>query len=365
MEYIRDKYNKGIEAGFCTMLLITKGSENISCTKALFITLSVLPIALFSSRSLAFHFSIRITLSPPTSTLHKIKIIIFNNQQIAPMKLLPRFFAESFGSILSPRKKKDKDVGKDIAAPTVSAGGKDIPSPGVSGISSDIPSLSVPAIGDNIPIPSNTSLDKDIPTPSAAGAAKGTPASPTAGADSTTNGNASPSTVTTSITVSVTDTSTVTSATATFTVIQHDLATVATTAPTTVTVLHHDLATVSITVPTTIVTTHLVTPSTKPIKAAHTTAAFLPAGSAVPTAKKHAEPALIVSIIFGLIIMGLLGVIFFLIVRLRRMAKAKTTVGMKTYAEEFDWPQPRPVESDDIKRKDEWGLKQKEMWGLS
>ena len=80
VEYIRDKY-KGIEAGLCTILLITKDVENIPGTKALFITLSISPTGStvkFTNR-LAFHFSIRSILSPRTSLFPKTKII-FNNQ---------------------------------------------------------------------------------------------------------------------------------------------------------------------------------------------------------------------------------------------------------------------------------------------
>ena len=39
------------------------------------------------------------------------------------------------------------------------------------------------------------------------------------------------------------------------------------------------------------------------------------------------------------------------------MAKLRPTVGIKTYAEEFDWPQPRSIEMDGTERKDEWGSK--------
>ncbi len=66
-----------------------------------------------------------------------------------------------------------------------------------------------------------------------------------------------------------------------------------------------------------------------------------------------------------MMIMGLLGVICFLLLKLRRVAKTKPTVGMKTYAEEFEWPQQRAVELNDIERKDEWGPKQKEAWGVA
>lgn len=40
------------------------------------------------------------------------------------------------------------------------------------------------------------------------------------------------------------------------------------------------------------------------------------------------------------------------------MAQAKPT---KTYAEEFDWPQPRPIEMNEI----EWGPKRKEACGVA
>ena len=271
------------------------------------------------------------------------------------MKLVPRSVLGSLGSVLSPRKDKDKDVGKDAAAPSVPAIGNDVPTPSVLDVGKDIPTPSIPGIESDLPIPNVTKIDKDTPTPSLPGT------------DSTIDGNGTPSTVTTSITVSVTDTSTVTSAAVTITIIQHDLATVATTAPTTITAVQHDLATVAATVPTTIVTTKLAKPSTTQIAAAHTTAAPMPATSAVltPTAKKHAEPAVVVSVVFGLMIMALLGLICFLALKLRRVAKTKPTVGMKTYAEEYDWPQQRPVELNDIERKDEWGPKQKEAWALA
>ena len=151
------------------------------------------------------------------------------------------------------------------------------------------------------------------------------------------------------------------------TIVQHDLATVATTALSKFTSVQHDLTTVATTVPSTILTTKTVTPSTSQTTAAHTTAALPPAvqESAIPVAKKHAEPGVVLSIIFGLTIMGLLGVICLLVIKLRRLTRAKQTAGMKTYAEEFDWPQQRPVEMNDIGRKDEWGPKQKEAWGMA
>ena len=53
--------------------------------------------------------------------------------------------------------------------------------------------------------------------------------------------------------------------------------------------------------------------------------------------------------------------------KLRRVAKAKekATVGMKTYAEEFDWPLPRPIELNDIEWKPKAGSKQKEAGGMA
>ena len=283
------------------------------------------------------------------------------------MKLFPRSVLGSLGSILSPKKEKSKGAGKDTAEPSVPGNGKDIPTPSAPGIVSGLPTPSIPGIADDIPTPSVTGLDKDIPTPSAAVAAKGTPAPNVVGPGSTIDGNVSTSTVTTSVTVSVTDTSTVTSADVTVTIVQHDLATVATTASNTVTRVQHDLTTVAMTVPSTILTTKTVTPSTSQTTAAHTTAALAPAiqESAIPVAKKHAEAGVILSIIFGLTIMGLLSVICFLVIKLRRLARAKQIAGMKTYAEEFNWPQQRPVEMSDIGRKDEWGPKQKEAWGIA
>ena len=86
--------------------------------------------------------------------------------------------------------------------------------------------------------------------------------------------------------------------------------------------------------------------------------------SAIPIAKKHADPAIVVSIIFGLIVLGLLGLIVFLVMKIHRLTKTKQTDNMKSYAEEFNWPRQRPVELSDIGRKDEWGDKQKEAWGV-
>ena len=151
------------------------------------------------------------------------------------------------------------------------------------------------------------------------------------------------------------------------TIVQHDLATVATTASDKITVVQYDTATVTTSVPTTIVTTQLITLSTTETAAAHTTAALPPAiqESGFPIAKKHAEPAVFLSVVFGLIVLGLLGLMFFLIMKLRRSTRAKQTVGMKKYAEEFNWPQQRQVELSDIGRKDEWGPKQKEAWGVA
>lgn len=280
------------------------------------------------------------------------------------MKLISRSALGPLGSILAPRKDKDRGAGKDTAAPSVPGIGKDVPSSSAPQQGSDVPTPSIPGIAgieSDLPTPSVTELDKGIPTPSATGAAKDTSAPSTPGADSATDGSLQPSTVTTSITVSVTEISTVTSADVTVTIVQHDLATVATTAPTTVTSVQHDLGTAATAVPT--ATTAMVGPSTQ--QNAHTTAVPLPAVSAIPTLKKHTEPAVVVSIVFGVVILGLLGIILFLVMKVRRMAKLRPTIGMKTYAEEFNWPQQRAVDMDDLRRNSECGPKQEEAWGVA
>ncbi|KAF6224726.1 hypothetical protein HO133_009919 [Letharia lupina] len=278
------------------------------------------------------------------------------------MRLFPRSILGSLGSVTSPKKGKDKGAGQDAAAPSVPGAGKDIPTPSIPGVGNDLPTPSVPGIANDIPTPNVTDLHKDSPTSSAAGAAKGTPVPSAAGAESASDRNVNPSIFTTFVTVSVTDISTVTSADVTVTIVQHDLATVATTAPTTVTVIQHTLPT---TVATTIVKTKSVTPSTEHIAAAHSTAPLPPAVAAMPTAKKHVDLAVVLSMIFGLITLGLLGAVYLLVTRSRRRAaKAKQTTGMKTYAEEFEWPRQRPVEMDGIKRNDEWGPVQKHARGV-
>ncbi|KAF6240845.1 hypothetical protein HO173_000637 [Letharia columbiana] len=296
----------------------------------------------------------------------KILVLLFIAQlQSATMRLFPRSILGSLGSVISPKKGKDKGAGQDAAAPSVPAAGKDIPTPSIPVVGNDLPTPSVPGIANDIPTPNVTDLHKDSPTSSAAGAAKGTPVPSAAGAESASDRNVNPSIFTTFVTVSVTDISTVTSADVTVTIVQHDLATVATTAPTTVTVIQHTLATVGTTVATTIIKTKSVTPSTEHIAAAHSTAPLPPAVAAMPTAKKHVDPAVVLSVIFGLIILGLLGAVCLLVTRSRRRAaKAKQTTGKKTYAEEFEWPRQRPVEMDDIKKKDEWGPVQKDARGV-
>ena len=275
------------------------------------------------------------------------------------MKLFSRSLV---GSLFSPKKDKDEGAKKDLdpAAPSVPAIGKDggdgknTAAPSVPGVGKDIPTPAMPGIGSDIPKPAITDLDKDLPTPSAA---RPDPAS---------DGKASPPTVTTTVTVSVTQTRTITSALSTFTVVQHDLGTVATTVPTTLTLVSPDPATERTSVPTTLATTDFVTVSTKPTPPSHPSAAHLPTASgAQATAKKHVEPAIIASVVFGLLTLGLLGVICFLVLKVRRMAKTRPTVGVKTYAEEFEWPQPRAMETDGVGRKDEWGPKQKEAWGVA
>ncbi len=65
--------------------------------------------------------------------------------------------------------------------------------------------------------------------------------------------------------------------------------------------------------------------------------------------------------------MGLLGVIALLVLKCRRMAKAGPKIKGKSYAEEFEWPQDGAVEAGrdgEGGRKDEWGPKQKEKWGV-
>ncbi len=65
--------------------------------------------------------------------------------------------------------------------------------------------------------------------------------------------------------------------------------------------------------------------------------------------------------------MGLLGVIAFLVLKCRRMAKAASEGAKKSYAEEFEWPEDGAVEAGrdgEGGRRDEWGVKQKEKWGL-
>lgn len=67
------------------------------------------------------------------------------------------------------------------------------------------------------------------------------------------------------------------------------------------------------------------------------------------------------AVIFGLLTLGLVGVVCVLVLKLRRGAKARTDGGGKRFADEFEWP---AVGKEEGGRKDEWGVKQKEAWGV-
>lgn len=72
----------------------------------------------------------------------------------------------------------------------------------------------------------------------------------------------------------------------------------------------------------------------------------------VSSKKKSVEPAVVVSVVFGLVILGLLGVICFLVLKYRRLAKAQLKTPTKRYADEFEWPQATAVEGE----REAWGV---------
>lgn len=228
------------------------------------------------------------------------------------MRLFPRSVLGSIGSVFSPKNGKDKEPGKDTSAPSIPAVGNDVPTPNIAGIVSDLPTPNIPGAA------------KEIPTP-------------------------------------------IPSASITETVTAHDLATFVSTIPSTKTLTQHEQTTISTMVPTTviIVTTH--TPLASP-SSAHRTPTPL------PVANPHLAPTAILSIVLSLMVVGLLSALIFLMIKYRRLSKSNAAAGSsrKRFADEFEWPQGVPVQKErdegdgkgGVGRKDEWGPKQKEAWGV-
>ena len=235
------------------------------------------------------------------------------------MKLLPHSIFGPLGYLIPRRKSKEKEGGEDKAAPSLPPlSGKNIPGPSVTNVENDLPKPK----------------SKDTSDPGTTEAAvKDDPTAMSMSSSSRKDGEAKLTTITTSTgcTASITHTKTVTSATVTKTV----------------TTIRHDIVTITKTDP--------ISKSTKPISTQHT----LPAVPA--TSKKRVDPAIIISVVFGLLILGLLAAVAFLVLKCRRLAKAKAAAGEKTYAEEFEWTEDGRIVKENEEGKgvavDEWGLK--------